>query len=365
MTERLRVGVIGASPTRGWAKNTHIPALHASDDLQLAAVATTNRGSADAAGDAFGVDAAYDDPAALIAAPNIDIVSICVKVPYHRELVLDALAKGRHVYCEWPLGRTAAEADEMSTAARASGTHAVIGVQARMDPAACRARELLASGAIGRPLTARIFSNAAGYGTEMPASYGYVNAIENGANLVTVTGGHTLDLATLVLGKLDYVNALASTQYDTVRLSDTAETITRTAHDHLLVLARASNGCAISVEITGGRPQHTPFTFEIFGTEGRLLLTGGNHPSGFQADRLTLDVNGDRQNTLTRKKTAALPATAINVAAVYAAFARDIRTGNHTVPDFDHALRLTHLIDDILISADTGARVTNQNWPTD
>src|SRR5277367_5704651 len=100
MTERLRVGVIGASPTRGWAKNSHIPALQASDELELAAVAATNRASADAAGEAFGVDTAYDDAAALISAPDIDIVSICVKVPYHRELVLDALANGKHVYCE-------------------------------------------------------------------------------------------------------------------------------------------------------------------------------------------------------------------------------------------------------------------------
>jgi predicted dehydrogenase len=363
MKQRLRVGVIGANPTRSWAKDAHIPALQASDELELAAVATTNRASADAAGEAFGVNATYADAAALISAPDIDIISICVKVPYHRNLVLDALANGKHVYCEWPLGRTAAEADEMAAAARTGGTHVAIGVQARMSPAARRARELLASGAIGRPLTAYIFSSTAGYGPEMPAAYAYLNAVENGANLITILGGHTLDLATLVLGPLDAVNALATTQYDAVTLSDTAETITRTTRDHLLVLARATNGSAVSVEVAGDRPPDTPFTFEVIGTQGRLLLSGGK-PYGFQAGRLTLEVNGER-HTGSGDGDAGLPAPAANVAAMYAALAHDIRTGNHTAPDFDHALRLTHLTDDILTSAETGARVTNQGWPLD
>lgn len=197
----------------------------------------------------------------------------------------------------------------------------------------------------------------------MLAAYAFLNAVENGANLITIIGAHTLDLATLVLGPLDSVNALATTQYDTMTLSDTAETIARTTHDHLLVLARATNGGAVSVEVAGGRPPDTPFTFEVIGTQGRLLLSGGN-PSGFQAGRLTLEVN-DAKHPLTGEEDAALPAQAVNVAAMYAALAHDIRTGGHTAPDFDHALRLTHLIDDIRTSADTGARVTNQGWPLD
>ena len=105
MTRPLRVGVIGANPNRSWAKDSHIPALRSLENVQLAAVATTSRASAEAAAVAFGVRAAYDDPLALITASGIDIVSVCVRVPYHRDLVLAALAADKHVYCEWPLGR--------------------------------------------------------------------------------------------------------------------------------------------------------------------------------------------------------------------------------------------------------------------
>ena len=84
-TGPLRVGVIGANPNRSWAKDSHIPALRSLENVQLAAVATTSRASADAAAAAFGVRAAYDDPRALITASDIDIVSVCVRVPYHRD----------------------------------------------------------------------------------------------------------------------------------------------------------------------------------------------------------------------------------------------------------------------------------------
>ena len=251
MTRPLRVGVIGANPNRSWAKDSHIPALRSLENVQLAAVATTSRASADAAAAAFGVRAAYDDPRALITASDIDLVSVCVKVPYHRDLVLAALAAEKHVYCEWPLGRDCGEAAEMAAAAGIRAVHVAISLQAHMNPAARRAAELIAAGAIGRPLTARIFSSTAGFAPRLPAAYAYLNKIESGANLITILGGHTLDLAILVLGGIDSLDALTTLQYPTVTLTDTGEQIQRTAPDHLLVQARMISGCALAVEVAG------------------------------------------------------------------------------------------------------------------
>src|SRR5690242_6726988 len=171
MTTPLRVGIIGANPNHSWAKDSHIPALRRLENLQLAAVATTSRASADAAAAAFDVRAAYDDPRAMITASDIDIVSVCVRVPYHRDLVLGALAADKHVYCEWPLGRDDGEAAEMAVAAGMRPVHAAIGLQAHMNPAARRAADLITAGAIGRPLTARIFSSTAGFAPCLPATH--------------------------------------------------------------------------------------------------------------------------------------------------------------------------------------------------
>jgi len=360
MTPPLRVGVIGANPDHSWARDSHIPALRGLSTVRLEAVATTSPASADAAAVAFGVPAAYGDPFALIRASDIDVVSVCVRVPYHRELVLAALAAGKHVYCEWPLGRNLAEATEMAAAARARALHVAIGLQAHVNPAGRRAARLIADGAIGRPLSARILSTTAGFGPRLPAASAYLNRVESGANIITILGGHTLDLAVLLLGGIDSLNALATLHYQTVTLTDTGEQIERTAPDHLLIQARMRSGCAVTVEVAGNRAPDTPFTFEVVGTDGKILLTGG-HPYGFQAGRLALSINGERQYV--DEPPDALPAAAVNVSEMYRALACDVASGGHTAPDFDHAVRLTKLLDGIVRSAQSGHRITAQDWP--
>src|SRR5207245_5093283 len=103
--KRIRVGIIGANPDRGWAAQAHIPALRSmSDDFEITALSTTRRASADAAGALFGVPAAFDDHRELVNSPNVDVVAVTVKVPHHLELATAALEAGKAVYCEWPLG---------------------------------------------------------------------------------------------------------------------------------------------------------------------------------------------------------------------------------------------------------------------
>jgi hypothetical protein len=56
---------------------------------------------------------AFTNVAELVSAPEVDIVSVTVKVPHHLEIVRAALNAGKHVYCEWPLGNGLAEAEEL------------------------------------------------------------------------------------------------------------------------------------------------------------------------------------------------------------------------------------------------------------
>ena len=112
MSNSLRVGIVGVSAESGWARESHVPAVQNLAGLELAAVASNGQAKSDAAAKAFGVKAAMD-AMDLIRDPDIDLVSVCVPGPDHRELVLAALAAGKHVYCEWPLGRNTAEAEEM------------------------------------------------------------------------------------------------------------------------------------------------------------------------------------------------------------------------------------------------------------
>jgi predicted dehydrogenase len=171
--KEIRVGIVGADNKASWAKVSHVPAINGLPGMMLAAVATRNEQNAREAAEAFGADRWFSNPHAMIQDDSVDVVTISVKVPAHRELVLAALGAGKAVYCEAPLGRTVPETEAM---ARAVGSlHTAIGLQARLNPAVRRAAELLSSGKIGWPLNARIVSTTIGFGPEMYLSYDFMN----------------------------------------------------------------------------------------------------------------------------------------------------------------------------------------------
>lgn len=362
MDRILRVGIIGASAERGWAKISHVPAVQGLAGLTLAVVATSGQKSADAAARAFGAEKGYGDVRDLFGDPAIDIVAIAVKVPDHRALVLAAAAAGKHLFCEWPLGCDLAEAGELAAAVRASGVHAAIGLQARMNPAARHARDLIASGSIGRVLSARIVSTTAAFGAKVETAMAFAEDAANGVTLVTIQGAHSFDLAISVLGDLAEASSLATTQYPRVQVGDDATWQPRSTPDHILLQGRLASHAALSVEVAGGRPSGAvPFHFEITGDKGSLVLEGGAL-RGFQSGRLRLLLDGEEQ-PVDEGEAAGLPDAAANVAAIYASLRDDILNETFNVPGFDHAVRLTRLVDDMLASSATGTRRPATNWP--
>src|SRR2546421_6195272 len=145
--KRIRVGIIGANPDRGWASQAHIPALKSlSDDFEITALSTSRRESAEAAKKLFGVSAAFDNHRDLVSSATVDVVAITVKVPHHLELATAALEAGKAVYCEWPLGTGLKEAETLAALAKQKGVLAVAGLQARSAPAVAYVRDLIKQG---------------------------------------------------------------------------------------------------------------------------------------------------------------------------------------------------------------------------
>src|SRR5256885_14401172 len=85
-SNKIRVGIIGANPDRGWAMQAHIPALKSlSDEFEITALSTSRSVSAAAAGKLFGVPLAFDNHHELVKSAAVDVVAITVKVPYRSE----------------------------------------------------------------------------------------------------------------------------------------------------------------------------------------------------------------------------------------------------------------------------------------
>src|SRR5438128_1217424 len=149
MADKIRLGLVGASVTGTWSSRSHLPAVRASSEVELTAVCTTRADSAEAARQAYGARLAFDDYRKMVASPEIDAVAIVVRVPSHYAPTKAALEAGKHVYCEWPLGRTTAEAVELAALAEAKGLVTAVGLQARVNPALLHMKELAEDGFVG------------------------------------------------------------------------------------------------------------------------------------------------------------------------------------------------------------------------
>ena len=358
----IRVGVVGANARSGWAKDSHIPALRALPNFTLAAIATRNEDSAREAAKAFGAGASFSNFRKLVQSDDVDLVVVSVKIPGHLEVVEAALAAGKHGLCEWALGRNTAEADRMAEAASKAGVHTAIGFQGRMNPAVRRAAALVKAGAIGRPLTATVYSPSFALGPIVPSWLSYFGDPNSGATLTSINAAHTFDIAIGILGGIDHLAVLPTIMFKDIQLIDPPGKVTRISPDHLLIQARLSNGCALNVEIAGNRPPGSVYQFRIVGTQGELVLRG-YHPHGAQSSDLDLEATIPFDPP-ERKVAPRLEGTPINIAEMYARFARDIQTGQRSTPDFAHAARMHRLIDALDRGGVTGERQKSNGWPT-
>ena len=111
----------------------------------------------------------------------------------------------------------------------------------------------------------------------------YFNKTCSGANLLTINGGHALDLVEAVLGPIIEIDARTEILWPAVKLTDTGEESMRETADHFAVLGKTQSGAVFTAEIYGGvAPQDTRSSFEIRGSEAWLSLTS-DHPFGIHA----------------------------------------------------------------------------------
>src|SRR2546421_6100008 len=268
----LGVGIVGVSPVRGWAATAHIPALRALPNYEIRALSAHNAESARAAGEVFGVSAVFSDHEQLVTQPDIDVVAVTVKVPHHRPLVSAALAAGKAVYCEWPLGRDLEDTRAMAALAAVHGVRTVVGLQARQAPAIAFVRQLLSDGYVGEVLsTTMVGLSIPGDAVGLPNAYMLDRT--NGANLLTIPVGHSLDILNYVLGEFADLSAVTGLRRPLITIKETGQQIVKTAADQIAVIGTLTSGVTASVHMREAVAGGTGFLWEINGTDGTLRIT--------------------------------------------------------------------------------------------
>jgi predicted dehydrogenase len=362
MAEKIRLGLIGASVKGTWSARSHLPALQASSEVELTAVCTTRADSAEAARQAWGARLAFDDYRKMIASPEIDAVAVVVRVPSHYAPTKAALEAGKHVYCEWPLGRTTAEAVELAALAKANGLVTAVGLQARVNPALMHMKELVAGGYVGEVMAIHVSLMREGV-LSRPSNRTWQRDAELGANTLTIANGHTVDAMRFVAGDFGRLSAVVATQAKQWLDTGTNTWLDVTSPDNVLLSGRLANGAVVSVHIGAIPFAGSGYRMEIYGRDGTLVAAGEDSPQ-----LSTVSLHGAKGgNTLApipvpeRFNLAPLgtpSGEALNVGQMYTLFAQAVHNRTSRHPTFGIAVDLHRLVDAIKQASDNGRDVT-------
>lgn len=153
MTEKLRVGVIGAGR---WSASAHLPGFARSPLSEIVAICDMNRELAEQRAKEFNIPHVYTDYREMLEHADIDVVDVCTRGGIgdknnHEELAFAALEAGKHVLCEKPVAHDFRNTWKAHELAQSKGLKTKVGLTFRYAPAMQYMRELIEEGFMGEP----------------------------------------------------------------------------------------------------------------------------------------------------------------------------------------------------------------------
>jgi len=281
MSRTLRIGLVGG----GFIAHCHVvgyrlmpavfpeaaafPALDLACDANDTLAAKTAR--------RFGFARSTGDWRRLVEDPAIDIVDICVPSNLHRPVALAAIANGKHVYCEKPVGLSAAEAKEIADAAAKAGLRSIVGYTYLRNPLVAYAKSLIDAGRIGRIVHFRGAHNEDYLADpKAPFIWRCDPAIAGAAGALGDLGGHIISPARHLVGDFAQVCGVARIVYPERPAAPGSREMRKVGNDDeaqfLIEFANGASGHIETSRIATGSQMDV--TYEIIGTEGAIQFDG-------------------------------------------------------------------------------------------
>ncbi len=347
--QTVRVGVVGL----GRISNTHIKGYQADGRARVVALCDIDRARLAAAAETHGLTDALltDDYDALLARDDLDAVSLPLPDYLHHDFVLRAIAAGKHVLCEKPLAMTAAQAEEMLSAAEAAGVVHAVHMQRRYQPAARFVADLVAEGALGelrhfrcRMCVHRISDPAVKLEWRLQADRGCYGVLGD-------LGAHALDLAHFTMGaaagQLTEAAALAAIF---IHERDRVDGLGRdevTGWDAINVAGRYETGVLANLEFSRFSPGCTGW--EIDGQDASVRVIGDT------ADAIEMYERAPRddQTPASRYTRREIPERYRDGRTLFGTFIEAILTGGEASPNFADGVRVARELDLIAAATET------------
>jgi predicted dehydrogenase len=363
VADKIRVGIVGATVTTGgsgWGANAHVPAISVLPEYELKAVCTSREETAQASKEKFGAELAFHDINDMVAQPDIDLIAVAVRVPWHYDLVMASLRANKAVLCEWPLGANLKEAQEMNTLARERNLNTIVGLQARSDPQYMYAKDLIAQGQIGEVLFVNLSVKRQAVLERGPGRI-WQGDRKNGANPLTIDGGHPLDALCYILGEFTEVTGRVATRIKQWKHADTGEMVSVDAPDVVSMAGVLQNGAEVSYQVAAVPSNPSGTRLEIYGRNGTLVLTGAsanigpNVLLGAKGSEPLAEMHVPDSYVLAPEGTPGGPPR--NVAQAYVRYADSLHNVEVTAPDFEVAVSAHRLLDAIERSSNEGKSI--------
>ena len=214
-----------------------------------------------------------DDWRTLINDPSVDVVDICSPNFLHKQMAMEAIAAGKHVYCEKPLALNSKDALELSEAAEEAGVKTLVGFNHIKNPAVQFAKQIIESGEIGEILSFRgTFNEDYLADKNTPFSWRLQKEYSGSGSLADLNS-HLINAAQYLVSPIKEVLAEMNVFHDKRPLLDGTGGEGRVENDDQTnIFLRFESGAFGSLEssrVAWGRKNG--FTFEINGSEGTIV----------------------------------------------------------------------------------------------
>jgi len=340
----LRIGVIGAG---GIARMAHIPGYQACEGAEVVALADVNEEAAHRTAEEFGIAQVFTDYRDLLRVKAIDAVSVCTPNFMHKQPTVAALRAGKHVLCEKPIARTAAEGRAMVAAARKYRRQLMVALQWRFRPEAQTLKRYIQAGELGEIYYAHARALRR---RGIPGWGDFVDKEKSGGGPLIDIGVHILDTTLWLMGHPRPVSVTGAAyakfghRRDVVGLMGQWDVKRFSVEDFAVGMVRFANGASLLLEASFvANLKENVFNAHLYGTEAGACL-------------LPLEIFGERHGAVTDTGFNKLPKVRAHAAEV-AAFVEAIRTNRPVPIPGEEALQATEIIDAIYASSASGREV--------
>ena len=271
----LKVGIVSAA----WGAFAHLPAWRSLDGVEVTAICTSRKETAEAAAERCSIERPFWDAMELCRDPDIDIVDLGTRPGTRLPWVIEALKNGKHIYNSCPHAPHWEGAKAIDAAWSQSSSKGVVDAFSRYLPAHQKMRAMIDEGHLGHILGGTCRFNMSLFNRpDKRFPYNWFVDGKAGVSALRNFGSHLLYVLCEMLGPVEELVADQAIVLDQWEFPD-GDTMTPENPDYANLIIRFASGVTIPFQTSWSQSAQEGWTVDLFGTDGRLQARAPSFPT--------------------------------------------------------------------------------------